>query len=63
MRSSTLVLVGCAGLAPKVDKRLAALWFCPSAQGWALTRVFGGRQIAVFGVLRKFRSSGGAVQP
>ena len=30
---SMLVLVGCAGLAPKVNKRLAALWFCPSARG------------------------------
>lgn len=39
---STPVLVGCAGLAPKVDKRLAALWFCPSARaGLSLASLVG----------------------
>jgi hypothetical protein len=37
-----LVLVGCAGLTPKMDKKLAALWFCPSARaGLSLASLVG----------------------
>lgn len=51
------------GPGAKSGQEIGSAVVLPERAGWALTRVFGGRQIAVIGVLRNFRSSGGAVQP